>query len=659
MEDIICLDDSDGDGDAAPYHPPPPPPARRSPVRRPAPTLAPIDGSDGSDSSDIDDLATTARPTKAARLNSGRAGAGAVDGGGGARVATATAATTRVGGRSTLGAAASKAAAKVAAREERERQRAEKAEAKAREKAALAVERERSKAQRALEKEEERRRKAEDAQAAKELAKAARERDKTVRQQARLDDQLANGKHKYQQITTVMDTELVKEGFGRTLGDQFDMGLTERGKPVKPMWKIEKLPLENSITWRYHAPSNVAVGPPPSRCSLIDDDNDGSGGGGGGGGRGVEDVTDERQRRQEVQSAMYTMVYLKGDRFADMCVIDHEAARRLGGTGGGTSGTGKTIGMRYDDLNSTWGGPTQAVAPVGGLHHFLRTARRELPGHTLSLIIEDLKRSCVTRERQEYKKDKIGGFSTKTVDAVVARLAIATPGVRVTLVPDQAVALDHVMTTTKTLANRPFTKEEGVLDIMGHKAEKGASAGAALERAVAAGSRGAGIGLDGTGPASQSQSQSHGLGGDSQQWVPRVGESETQTTLGDSQQSFGGGEAGEGGGVPTRQRRVKTQGEIWASALMKIDGCAEAVAVAIVNAHPTMSGLMALYADQSLTESQKKNLLADLIRPRITHSAQAGRRVGPAVSERVYQMLRPRDGNDVGDEIVGVGVMER
>jgi hypothetical protein len=39
-----------------------------------------------------------------------------------------------------------------------------------------------------------------------------------------------------------------------------------------------------------------------------------------------------------------------------------------------------------------------------------------------------------------------------------------------------------------------------------------------------------------------------------------------------------------------QQRRVKSQGEVWASALMKIDGCAEGSALAIVRAHPTMVG---------------------------------------------------------------------
>lgn len=272
------------------------------------------------------------------------------------------------------------------------------------------------------------------------------------------------------------------------------------------------------------------------------------------------------------------------------------------------------------------------------------------------------------------------------------------------------------MTTTVALAKRPFTKEEGVLDILGHKAEKGAAAGAALEAAAAAGSRGAGVGLDGSVPPSQSQSQSQSQGlGSSQDvsggwgWMPRVGESESQQSFGESARAG----AGAGTTAGRQQRRVKSQAEVWASALMKIDGCSEGTALAIVRAHPTMAGLMARrcprshfewtrqlkahllvsiqtlkrnetmnekrvvvifqsfafrgrrrlsrhsvaaqYASTSLTEAQKKNLLADLHKVVTTHSGQ-GRRVGPAVSARVYEVLRPRDPDDAGDAIVGLGV---
>jgi hypothetical protein len=70
-----------------------------------------------------------------------------------------------------------------------------------------------------------------------------------------------------------------------------------------------------------------------------------------------------------------------------------------------------------------------------------------------------------------------------------------------------------------------------------------------------------------------------------------------------------------------------------------------------------MAGLMAQYASPALTVAQKEKLLADLVRHQTTHSAQAGRRVGPKVSARVYAVLRPREADDLGEEIVGVGVL--
>ena len=53
--------------------------------------------------------------------------------------------------------------------------------------------------------------------------------------------------------------------------------------------------------------------------------------------------------------------------------------------------------------------------------------------------------------------------------------------------------------------------------------------------------------------------------------------------------------------------------------------------------------------------------MADLVRVPVTHTAQAagaaaGRRIGPAISARVYEILRPREASDQGDEIVGLPV---
>jgi hypothetical protein len=86
---------------------------------------------------------------------------------------------------------------------------------------------------------------------------------------------------------------------------------------------------------------------------------------------------------------------------------------------------------------------------------------------------------------------------------------------------------------------------------------------------------------------------------------------------------------------------------------MKITGCAEASALSIVRAYPTMDALMRAYADASATEREKRELLKDLIRAGGAGGAE--RRVGPVLSERVYAVFRPRGADDAGGDNVGVG----
>ena len=289
---------------------------------------------------------------------------------------------------------------------------------------------------------------------------------------------------------------------------------------------------------------------------------------------------------------MHALAYVTGESFANMCVADHGATTTVAGS-----------------------------SPSAGLRAFLRRFRDAFPDHVLGIVIEGLRRHCQLRERREFRSSGAGGFSRVPVETALARLYVAEPDVRVAVVPDLDASLQHVVQWTATLAKRPFAKETTTLDIVGFKAKAGPAAGAALEAAAARWSRGAGIGVDGLGGASLSQ--------------------------GDEDAEQGAG-AGAGG------RRLKSQGETWASALMKIDGCAEPSALSIVRAFPTMATLMARYRDPSLSEQQKKNLLADLERTTTSTQQQTGRRVGPAVSHRVYAVFRPRDEDDPGDEIVGV-----
>ena len=96
------------------------------------------------------------------------------------------------------------------------------------------------------------------------------------------------------------------------------------------------------------------------------------------------------------RSALYTLVYFEGKLFTDMCMADHAAARRVGVRGGGGGGGG----------GSSWGA---AAAPAGGLRELLARARRELPGHTLGLLVEGLTAHCTARERKEFKSNGTAG----------------------------------------------------------------------------------------------------------------------------------------------------------------------------------------------------------------------------------------------------------
>ena len=243
---------------------------------------------------------------------------------------------------------------------------------------------------------------------------------------------------------------------------------------------------------------------------------------------------------------MHALAYVTGESFANMCVADHGATTTVAGS-----------------------------SPSAGLRAFLRRFRDAFPDHVLGIVIEGLRRHCQLRERREFRSSGAGGFSRVPVETALARLYVAEPDVRVAVVPDLDASLQHVVQWTATLAKRPFAKETTTLDIVGFKAKAGPAAGAALEAAAAKRwSRGAGIGADGLGGASLSQ--------------------------GDEDAEQGAG-AGAGG------RRLKSQGETWASALMKIDGCAEPSALSIVRAFPTMATLMARYRDPSLSEQQKKS----------------------------------------------------
>ena len=49
-------------------------------------------------------------------------------------------------------------------------------------------------------------------------------------------------------------------------------GVSDGGRTHKLLHRVEHLPLERAVTWRYHLPATVAVGPPVEGEPGIDND---------------------------------------------------------------------------------------------------------------------------------------------------------------------------------------------------------------------------------------------------------------------------------------------------------------------------------------------------------------------------------------------------
>ena len=473
-------------------------------------------------------------------------------------------------------------------------------------------------AERTTERAAERARKAEEARVRREAAIASKklradERERRVR---------SSGRHKLRQITAACSTTLAEDSFGRVLRAAFDQGVKDdagtRGV-VSLLHREEPLPMPRSVTWRYHDPSEEPVGP-SNDARASDESNPPS------------DVS--------TRPALYTLVHLTGERFADMCVADFDA----GFTGASN--------QRSTD-----------PPPPDGLEALIRSARASIPRDTLAILVEGLESHCLRRERREHRTLGVNGFTRAPVDRTLARFAAIERGVRVHCVPDLEAAKNHVLLTHVALARRPFTREEGLLDIIGHKAERGFSAGAALEAHVAAASfeRGTGGSRRGTTTTTTTRerevpdSQASGID------PPSVGGAAgaAEGACGSLPGGGGGGGARSAAAASSDTRRQKSQAETWASALMKIDMCSEPVALAIVRAFPTMAGLMRAYRDPSASERRKELLLADLVRVNAVPGGTAraeGRKVGPVVSARVFRVLGPKREGDAGDELVGKGL---
>lgn len=442
----------------------------------------------------------------------------------------------------------------------------------------------------------------------KELVRQTKEREKVAKANAKHRAAVAGGKYKLRQITTVVSSDLARDDFGRALADAFEMGVVDdaNGRAVVPLFHTtasvgsETTPLPKSVTWRYHAPADAPVGADERRerdggtREPTEPTNDGSDGSDGSGVSGV--------------SAEYTLVYFTGAAFVAACAADHAAGVHA-----------RARGVRGDE-----GGPPELFPdelPERGLERLLATARKKLPGHTLGLLLEGVKRECATRERREFRVDPRSGngFSRAVVEDAVARLHASDRGVRVTCVPDLGAATRHAVGVAAALAKRPFEREVSALDVLAHAKRRGVTPAAALALEAEAASGG---------------SREVSAGTDAARTPP---------------------DGAAIGVVPVRGSRSKTCAETWCAALMTIDGCAESSALAICRTYPTMASLMREYARTDLTERAKKELLQNLTRAVTSETQSRDRRVGPVVSARVHSILRPRGAEDTGDEIVGVG----
>lgn len=299
----------------------------------------------------------------------------------------------------------------------------------------------------------------------------------------------------------------------------------------------------------------------------------------------------------------YTIAYIPGDEFVEMAWRDHVAATRAGYRRG------------------EWDAPE----PPGGFRCVIRAAKTLLGrDHVLCLLVTNINGACTTRERRDVRANRGEvGFSRAPVDMEVARIHTRWYyNVRLTVAPDVSTAVEHVVNMHRAWAMKPYVKETTILDILGHNGARSTVAEQnALEAAFVAAKS---VAPDGTAYESQDL---------------------------DSQFSTLDSHANESLDAAGKRRRTKTPAQVWAAALMKIPRVAEKEAMAIVLKYPTMMSLMVAYDDPSLSESDKRKLLKGLDCVG-THRGAQVRKLGEVISARVYEMFRPRDSDDEGDQVI-------
>jgi len=250
--------------------------------------------------------------------------------------------------------------------------------------------------------------------------------------------------------------------------------------------------------------------------------------------------------------------------------------------------------------------PARAVAAAeagGDGEGLLRLCRRVRDCHasaTLCLLTFGLAGHLRARELREYDPAAPrAGFRPAAVEAALARLVTHLRGVRQRDARDEAAAAEHAALLTESLAQAPYRAESSFLVLF------------AAERKV---------------------------------------QRAYDQPAGDPDGAVGG----EGEAAAPPPRRELSLEAAWVASLASIPACSADAATAIARAYPSAAALARAYRAPGLSAKAARELLKDV------HYGGGGagaggdapksRRVGPAVSERLWKIFQPRERSDLGSE---------
>ena len=240
------------------------------------------------------------------------------------------------------------------------------------------------------------------------------------------------------------------------------------------------------------------------------------------------------------------------------------------------------------------------VETHGGLEALVATVRAAHPNTTLCICGIGVQQHLRARERSEFSTaNPTAGFSRSGVDAALARLVTHMRGVRQRMAKDVTAAAEHGALLTDALARQPYRAEESFLALFGGEKKAGKVASAMP-------------------PADPD--------------APAGGESPEA----------------DAAGATRKRSREPTLADAWVAALARVPGSSVDSASAIARAYPSMAALMAAYRAPGISDAAGKNLLTNVMKD-VPAGAKA-RRVGPACSERMWKLFRPRPASDNGDE---------